>query len=119
MILINSQDHRSRSNFPKMGKKKQTIYHISDTISPTDFIIVSKYNQIRHIQWPNWWWPSMKATSQGQIVLKIVLKNQTVGHILDAISLIDFILGIKVPYNLKRRIQWPKMTTFTKYYTSR
>ena len=36
------QGQRSRLNFPKMGKKKQRTGHISEAISPTDFILGTK-----------------------------------------------------------------------------
>ena len=43
MTLTEGQDQRSRSNFPKIDKKKySTTDHISDAISPTDFILGTK-----------------------------------------------------------------------------
>ena len=84
-----------------MGKKSKNWSYISEAILPTDFILGTKVK-------PN------KAHSMSQVQMTLTkgqgqrsssnfpkkwVKNQRTGHILEAISPTDFILGTKVPHN--------------------
>ena len=100
MTLTEGQGQGSRSNFQK-NDKKQTTGHIPDAISPTYFILDTKVQPI-------------KAHSMNRVLMTLTLgegqrsrsnfskkwvKNQRTGHISEAISPTDFILGTKVQPN--------------------
>ena len=68
----------------------------------TDFILVPRYNPIRCIQWPKCrcLWPLVKVKGQGQIFPKMHTKKKLkTGHISEAISPTNFILGTKAQPN--------------------
>ena len=65
--------------------------------------LVPMYNYIRHIYWLEWKWPWHSWRLQAKVKGHKIWIN---GHILEAISPIDFILGTKVQPN--KHIQWPK-----------
>ena len=115
MTLTKGQGHRSRSNVQKLAK----IYkmgHISDArmLFPLQTsYLVPRYNPIRRIQWPKcrWPWPSVKVKGQGQIFPKMHKKQRT-GHILEATSPTNFILGTKVqPNKTQSMTQVPMILT--------
>ena len=99
MTLTKGQGHRSRSNVQKLAKIYK-MSHISDAISPTDFILGTKVQ-------PN------KAHSMTQVPMTLtkgqghrsrsnvqkLAKIYKMGHISDAISPTDFILCTKVQPN--------------------
>ena len=82
------QGHRSRSNVQKLAKINK-IGHISDAISPTDFILGTKVqpNKVHSMTQV----PKVKFEFSQKWV-----KNQRTGHISEAILPTDFILGTKV-----------------------
>ena len=87
MTLTTGQSHRSRSNVEKLAKIYK-IGHISDAISPTDFILGTKVQ-------PN----KLHSMTQVPIIFKVKISTKwvkylTTGHILDAISPTDFIIFI-------------------------
>ena len=123
MTLTEGQGQRSRSNFPKKCVKKQRTGHISEAISPTDIILGTKVrpNKTHSMtQVPmTLTLPLVKVKGQGQIFPKMC-KNKRTGHILEAISPTDFILGTKVqPNNAHSMTQVPMTLTFGQGQRSR
>ena len=94
-------------NWPKSTKWAISLmlFHLQ-----TSYLVPS-YNPIRHIQWHKcrWPWPKVKVKGQGQIFPKWV-KNQRTGHISEAISPTDFILGTKVQPNKAHSMAQVSMT---------
>ena len=97
-----------------MGKNQRTG-HISEAISPTDFILGTKVQ-------PN------KTHSMTQVPMTLTFgqifskmgKNQRTGHISEAISPTDFIVGTKVqPNKAHTMTQVPMTLTFGQGQRSR
>ena len=102
---------RSRSQV-KVKCPKSTKWTISRMLFHLQTLyLVPRYNPIRHIQWPKCRlpWPKVKVKGQGQIFPKMHKKQRT-GHISEAISLTDIILGNKVQPNKAHSMTQVPMT---------
>ena len=100
MTLTQGQGQRSRSNLPPKCVKKQRTGHISEAISPTHFILGTKIQPNKgHLMTQV---PMNLTFGQGhrsRSNVQKLAKIYKMGHILDAFSLTDFILGTKVQPN--------------------
>ena len=121
MTLTKGQGHRSRSNVQKLAK----IYkmgHISDAISPTNFILGTKVQPHRGA-FIDLSADDLDPRSRSKVKVNFSpkwVKNQRTGHISEAISPTDFILGTNVqPNKTHSMIQVPMTLTFGQGQRSR